>query len=120
MAYPVEWQELMDFIVSNKIKGIVFLSGDRHFSELLKYQPAGFYPLYEFTCSAVTSSVAIPNKAEQANPMRVAGTMLLENNFGKISISGEKNKRQIRMETLNIDGVQKWQFIINENDLKIK
>ena len=120
LGYSYEWQELMDFIVNNKIKGLVFLTGDRHFSELIKFQPEGFYPLYEFTCSAVTSGVAIPNKAEQANPMRVAGTMLLENNFGKISISGEKDKRQLRIETLDINGMQKWQYIINENDLKIK
>jgi alkaline phosphatase D len=118
MAYPAEWQELMDFIVANKIKDLVFISGDRHFSELLKYQPTGFYPLHEFTCSAVTSSVATPNKAEQANPLRVAGTLLLENNFGKISVSGEKNKRQVLIETYDINGVKKWGISINENDLK--
>ena len=120
MAYPAEWQDLMDFIVTNNIKGLIFISGDRHFSEVLKYQPTGFYPLYEFTCSAVTSGVAIPNKAEQANPLRVAGTMLLENNFGKISVLGEKNKRQVLIETYNINGEKKWGVTINENDLKIK
>ena len=120
MAYPVEWQELMDFIVGNKINGLIFISGDRHFSEVLKYQPVGFYPLHEFTCSAVTSGVAIPSKAEQANPLRIAGTMLLENNFGKISVSGENNKRQVVIETYDINGVKKWGITLNENDLKVK
>lgn len=47
-----EWNSLMDFIVANKISGVVFLTGDRHFTEVIAYQPAGGYPLYDITSLA--------------------------------------------------------------------
>jgi alkaline phosphatase D len=121
MSYPVEWQELIDFIKDNKLNGVVFITGDRHLSELIKYQPRGFYPLYEFTCSAVTSGVTnISKSPEFNNPSRVAGSLLMENNFGKVSISGPKNQRQVILETYDIDGKKRWSFVINEKDLKVK
>lgn len=121
MGYPLEWKELMDFIVNNKISGVIFLTGDRHFSEIIKYQPQGFYPLYEFTCSAVTSGVSNISKSKEfTNPDRVPGTLLIQNNFGKISVSGDKENRQVTLETYDIDGVKKWDFTIKKSDLKVK
>ena len=40
---------------AQKIDGVMFLSGDRHFSELLKIDRPGAYPLYEYTSSPLTS-----------------------------------------------------------------
>lgn len=119
--YPAEFNELMGFIVENKINGVVFLSGDRHFSELIKFTPANFYSLYDFTCSSITSGIHnISNKPEFNNPNRVANSLLLENNFGKISISGAKGARTITFETYTISNEQKWKFQLNENELKVK
>ena len=113
--YPVEYQELMNFIVENNISGVIFLTGDRHFSELIKWQPTGFYPLYDFTCSAVTSGVARP---ENPNPRRVVGSLLAENNFGKIAVSGGKGDRKVTLETYDIEGKKRWNFSISEKELK--
>jgi alkaline phosphatase D len=121
MAYSAEWTELMNFITDNKIKGVIFITGDRHFTEMIKYEPKGFYPLYEYTCSAVTSGVAnISRSSEFNNPMRVQGSLLMENNFGKISISGAKNERVATFETVDIDGKSRWTFSISQKDLKAK
>jgi alkaline phosphatase D len=122
MAYTAEWLELMNFITDNKIKGVIFITGDRHFTEMIKYQPQGFYPLYEYTCSAVTSGVAtINNKSpEFTNPMRVQGSLLMENNFGKITISGAKNERIATFETVDINGKSRWTFSVSQKDLKMK
>ncbi len=113
--YPVEFQELMSFIVENNISGVIFLTGDRHFSELIKWQPTGFYPLYDFTCSSVTAGIAKP---ENPNPRRVGGSLLAENNFGKIAVSGGKGDRKVTLATYDIDGKQRWNFVISEKDLK--
>jgi alkaline phosphatase D len=119
--YPEEYNDLMNFITSNKINGVVFLSGDRHFSELIKYSPANFYPLYDFTCSSLTSGIHdISKKPEFTNPNRVPNSLLLENNFGKISITGAKGDRKIVFETYNGKGEQKWNFVVSENELKVK
>ena len=113
--YPAEWQELMAFIVENHIEGIVFLTGDRHFSELITYKPKGFYPIYDFTCSAVTSGLGKP---EIPNPNRIEGSLLVENNFGKISVGGGKGDRKVTLETYDINGKKRWSFSIHQNDLK--
>ena len=119
--YPGEFNELMSFIVDNKINGVVFLSGDRHFSEMIKYTPANFYSLYDFTCSSITSGIHnISNKPEFTNPNRIPNSLLLENNFGKISISGAKGERVITFETYTLNKEQKWKFQVNENELKVK
>jgi alkaline phosphatase D len=118
--YAAEYKELMDFIVENKISGIVFLSGDRHFSEMIKINMPNFYPLYEFTCSSLTSGIHnISNKPEFINPNRVANSLLLENNFGKISISGAKGARKITFETYSKSGEQKWKHEVGEGELKM-
>lgn len=118
MGYPLEWQELVDFIINNKISGVIFLSGDRHFSEVIKFQPKEFYPLYEFTCSAVTSGVAdISKSREFTNPARVPGSLLMQNNFGKITVSGTKSERQVTFETYDITGAKKWSLSIKKSEL---
>lgn len=122
MFYPSEWQELMNFIIENKIEGVVFISGDQHYSELIKRQIApNFYPFYDFTCSAVTSGVKdISKKASFNNPNRVEGSLLIANNFGKISVNGSKNERKLTLETFDIDGKSRWRYVINQQELKVK
>jgi alkaline phosphatase D len=120
--YSYEYNELMKFIVENKIRGVLFLSGDRHFTELLKLEQQNFYPLYEFTNSPISSGVytGVVNTAEAGNPMRVEGTLLTENNFGKVSISGPVADRTITFESINGKGEVKWKQQIKLNDLKVQ
>ena len=119
--YPYEYQDLMNFLVSNKIQGVVFLTGDRHFSEMVQLNQPNFYTLYDFTCSSITSGIYnISNKPEFTNPNRVANSLLMENNFGKISISGKRGERIVHFETITISGETKWKYDIKESDLKLK
>ena len=122
MFYPSEWQELMSFIMDNKIEGVIFISGDQHYSELIKRQLSpNFYPFYDFTCSAVTSGVKDISKTPAFNnPLRVEGSLLIANNFGKISVSGAKSERQVTMETYDIDGKNRWHYVVNQKELKPK
>ncbi len=54
--FPQEQKRLARVARSQqRIDGVIFLSGDRHFGELLKIERAGAYPLYEFTSSPLTS-----------------------------------------------------------------
>jgi alkaline phosphatase D len=121
--YQYEWQELINFITNNKIEGVVFLTGDRHFSELIKYQPTqrGAYPLYDFTCSSVTAGTYKIKEGtpEFNNPSRVPGSLLMENNFGKIAITGPKGDRKIILETYDALGTKKWSHTIGEKELKV-
>ncbi|MBL0333099.1 MAG: hypothetical protein IPP65_09785 [Chlorobi bacterium] len=46
-TYPEERQKIIDLILNEGIKGVVFFSGDRHITELSKLDRIGTYPLYD-------------------------------------------------------------------------
>jgi len=59
--YPKERDDFLGWLQQYKIPGVLFLSGDRHFSELIsyprpRYQNKHDYPLIEITSSALNSS----------------------------------------------------------------
>lgn len=125
--YTKEYNELIDFIVKNKINGVIFLSGDRHLSEIIKVQPEGFYPLHDVTSSPFTSHPAVlPDTSKEfTNPYRVPNTLLMEQNYIKVTLSGggkdAQNKESDRVVTFtayNKDNQQKWEYSIKAGDLK--
>ena len=118
--YPAEYAELLGFIQANKISGVVFLSGDRHFSEIIRLTPAGFYPLFDVTSSSLTSSIHdITGTPEMLNPDRVPGTLLLENNFVKVELSGPPTDRTATFRALDRTGKERWQHVIHARDLRV-
>lgn len=108
--YPADFYSLTQFIREQKIGGIVILSGDRHFTELLKVEGITNYPLYEYTCSPITSGpyVKISETPEGKNPLRVEGSLYADNNFGRITVRGVGKERRIFIETFNRKGELVW------------
>jgi alkaline phosphatase D len=86
--FPSEKKRLLDLIAGKRIEGVIFLSGDRHFAEISVLRPAGGYPLYEVTSSAL--NFRHPSGQTGENRFRFDGTYVREN-FGEIRIdwSGE-------------------------------
>jgi alkaline phosphatase D len=117
-SYPVEFNELMDFLVSEKINGVVFLTGDRHHSEVIRYDRVGTYSLYDITSSPLTSGVAKVGGKEKDNTARVPGTLVEEQNFTRISITGNKDERRLLVEFLGIKGQKLASWSITEKELK--
>jgi alkaline phosphatase D len=117
-SYPVEFNELMDFLVSEKINGVVFLTGDRHHSEVIRYDRVGTYSLYDITSSPLTSGVSKAGGKEKDNAARVPGTLVEEQNYTRISITGNKDERQLLVEFLGIKGQKLASWSITEKDLK--
>lgn len=119
--YRERYNELMQFLASNKIEGVVFLSGDRHFTELLKTERNGLYPLYEFTSSPLTSGTysGIVESKEAENPLRVDGTLVYETrNFGMVQVGGERGERTLTLQTYDVEGEKRWEYEINQKDLE--
>lgn len=117
--FPYEYNELMDFLIHQKINGVLFLSGDRHHSEIIKVERADAYPLYDITVSPLTSGTHLFGGSEKNNPYRVLG-IDQKQNFGKISITGEKGKRKMRIDFIGINSEVLGNWEIDENALKIK
>lgn len=114
-----EFQELMEFLDTKKIEGVVFLSGDRHHSDLSKMERSGAYPLYNFVNSPLTSQpTKLLSEAETTDNWRVPGSLIRERNYGKLRIEGPAGSRVLHLDTLNATGKRIWTYAIPEQELK--
>lgn len=114
--HPEELKKLLDAIEKSKIKGVVFFSGDRHFSELSKLERAGAYPLYDFTVSPLTAGPSNPR--EEPNTLRVPGTLYTNRNFGLVNVSGPKNDRRLKVTIYDTDGKEVWNKELKAEELQ--
>jgi alkaline phosphatase D len=117
--YSYEYNELLNFIKAQKINGVVFFSGDRHHSEVIKVDQQNFYPLYDVTISPYTAGISKANGAEKNSPYRISGTLIEAQNFGKISVSGTKDNRILKVDFIGIKGEQLGTWSVNSNELKM-
>ncbi|MES1217410.1 MAG: alkaline phosphatase D family protein [Bacteroidota bacterium] len=115
--YPVEYYELINFIKDNKIDGVLFLTGDRHHSEIIKVDRPGTYPLFDITVSPLTSGTHPFSGREENNPYRVFG-FAEKQNYAKFSFSGEKDKRMLLVEFFGTKGNKLGDWKISETELK--
>ncbi|MBI1192303.1 MAG: hypothetical protein GC205_03915 [Bacteroidetes bacterium] len=113
--YPQERQEILDFIAEHTIKNVVFLTGDRHHTELQRVILPGDLIVYDFTCSPLTSVThpAVLTGPEADNPQRVPGTMLAVHNFGKVSVQGPADARVCTLQVFDPYGQQLWEHRID-------
>ena len=115
-----EFDELMAFISDNKISGIFFITGDRHFAELVKMDSIIAYPLYDFTTSPISMYPLKKKASEQISNPSIEGTYYNKNNYGKISIVGAAEDRKCILELKNRAGETLWQYIIPAKELQFQ
>ena len=118
-SYSYEYRELINFITAQKINGVVFFSGDKHHSEIIKINQPELYSLYDITISPYTSGISWVSGEDKNNIFRVKGTLVEEQNFAKITISGVKGNRMMGIEFIGTKGEKLASMQINENDLKV-
>lgn len=117
--FPREYRELLSFVKKAKIGGLVFLSGDRHFTELICLEDSTFYPLYDFTSSSLTAGLFSNPEQEMNNPSRVAGTMVTDaHNFGMLRFSGPRTDRVLTMECYDVKGNLRWSHTVRASQLR--
>ena len=116
--YSAEYYELMNFLNKGDVKGVLFFTGDRHHSEVIKQERPGLYPLYDVTNSPYTSGVGRVKGAELNNPARIPGTLVEAQNFTKVTVSGNKNERVMKIEFLGIKGDKLGEWSVGEKELK--
>lgn len=116
-CYKDEKNYLLDQIKKNSIKGVLFLSGDRHFTELSKISISETQQLYDWTVSPLTSGISASYK-EDTNSNRMEGSLFAENCFGIISFSGNALNRQLKLTLFNKEGKELWNKIILKKELE--
>jgi alkaline phosphatase D len=111
--FATEQKAFLEWLAAQRIDGVVFLSGDRHFSELLRVARPGTYPLYEFTSSPLTSGPwDPPPQGEKENPDVVPDTLVAKRQFGLIRIGGPGTARKVTLESYDGAGALVWQHEI--------
>ena len=111
-----ERQTLLDFIAKEGITGLIFISGDRHFSELMRLDRPNAYPLYEFTCSPLTSF--LDNLKPKKNDHRLPATLVITQNFGRMDFYGPADQRVCRISCYSAYGILMWSQEIYLKDLQ--
>ena len=105
-AFAVERQGIIDRIHQEGITGVVFLTGDRHFSELSELTSDDGNTLYDLTVSPLTSSTYKPSGK---NTLLVPGTVAEERNYGTLEFSGPQGDRVMRIVVHDATGKMLWE-----------
>ena len=102
-GYSKERTEIIEFIYKQNIKNVIFLTGDRHHSEISvlknRYKPT----IYDITTSPFTSHHASENK-DEVNSLRIKGSLINQRNFSVLSISGTNDRRILKINFYDSDG----------------
>lgn len=117
--FPAERDLLIQRIEAEGIKGVVFLTGDKHFTELSAYKNAAGNWMYDLTSSSLTAGSFSDAEAKTSNALRVPGTVVAENNFSMLRFSGPRTARELSITVYDAQGNEKWTRVI-QPDYSIK
>ncbi|MEQ9188738.1 MAG: alkaline phosphatase D family protein [Cryomorphaceae bacterium] len=107
--YAEEREYLLTRIVEEKIKGVIFLTGDRHHTELRKASRDNI-DIYDLTVSPLTSGVH--QAKNESSEYLIEKTQVNEHNFGLLEISGERLARQLKISIFDKEGSELWTKMI--------
>lgn len=117
--FPRESQEFLAWLEKQRVPGVIILSGDRHFSVMLKQERAGTYPLYELTCSPLTAGTYDNPSQETSNNSRIMpGSVVTRNNFCELNFSGARGSRRLKLAIHDGRGEALWSMELAEAELK--
>ncbi|UJH68545.1 alkaline phosphatase D family protein [Allomuricauda sp. SCSIO 65647] len=112
--FPHERKRMLDLIKSTKASGVLFISGDVHYSEISKLE-TDFYPIFDFTSSGLSSTwkFAAPNNNRIEGP-------IMDNHFGLITIQWNDGNTEIIMETWDIHDNQRIEYTVPLKSIQFK
>ncbi|MBK9759047.1 MAG: alkaline phosphatase family protein [Flavobacteriales bacterium] len=103
--YPLERQRILDRLNAEGIKGVVFITGDRHHTVLSKLNLPNGQPVYDLTVSPLTSSVHEP---KESNTLAVEGTLVSARNFATVRFKGPLKQRIMSITIRDENGKELW------------
>lgn len=113
--FPHERKRLYDLIGRTGAEGVVFLSGDVHFSEVSRTAD-GPYPLSDFTSSGLTNSN--PGWAAAVNRHRVSPSAYAKPTFGLVEIDWGAPSPVISLQARGLKGETAFEVKLSRADLR--
>lgn len=115
--FPAERDTILSRIERENIKGVVFLTGDQHFTELSALQNARGNWVYDLTASSLTAGAFTDAATKTQNSLRVEGTVAGQHNFALLRFSGPRTDRQLEIAVHDANGQELWKKILKANEL---
>lgn len=112
---PNERQRIIDFIYANDIEGVVFLTGDRHHSEISVLEEEDKPRIYDVTISPLTAGTAWDKSVEEDNTLRVEDTWINKHCFGLFEVSGERKARKLGLRVIDANGDELYTFDLSRD-----
>ncbi len=112
-GFDRERQEIIDFIYEQGLQNVIFLTGDRHESEISIFDPGNGSPvIFDITSSPFTSG---PNTHawKENNTLRIPGSLIMKRNFAMVSVKGEKENRHVEVAFYDTYGKLIYRYVLN-------
>jgi alkaline phosphatase D len=109
--YRAEREEIIQFIDEYKIKGVVFLTGDRHHSEITRLTTPNGITIHDVTSSALTSGTY--DHSKEPNTLRVPGSIFGERNFARFEVKGSRKNRKLGVTFYSTAGKELYSYEID-------
>lgn len=113
---PAERQRMIDLITETGAEGVIFLSGDRHWSEFSKQDEGAPYPLYDFTSSSLNQLHARGTPTE--NRWRFSDTTWHRENYGLIEIDWAASPPAVTVSIRDLEGKSQLEHRLNLDELR--
>jgi alkaline phosphatase D len=112
-GFDKERLEIIDFIYDQGVKNVIFLTGDRHMSEISLFDPSGKQPvIFDITSSPFTSG---PNTHawKETNAFRLPGSLIMQRNFARVDIKGQGEDRHVEVSFYDTQGKLIYTYRLN-------
>ncbi len=115
--FPHERRRLFKLIAETRASGVLFVSGDTHFSEISKTDE-GLYPFYDFTSSSLNQKNE--QRVQSFNSFRVKEMAYALPNYGVIEIDWSKENPEISMTTKSSRGKTAFKLSVPLSELQFE
>ena len=116
LSYASEEQsQLLEMIRTEKIAGLLFISGGKYHGELTRLVHINSYNLYDLSVGPLTAN---PKQVDELNYFRMPGTNTLERQFTLIDFTGTEENRQLTIRVNSVEGNELWKRTITSKQLQ--
>ncbi len=109
-TFAEERNHLLNLIHDEGIKNVIFLTGDRHHSEISKLTLDQEQVIYDITSSPLTSGSH--DSRDEGNGNQIEGSLISQRNFALFTVSGEWGDRQINIRYYDVNGDELFSYEI--------
>jgi len=113
---PREKARMLDLIRDVKANGVLFVSGDRHWSELSRLPGPLGYPIYDLTASALTEPH--PRGTPTENKYRALPVTYHDVNVGHLRIDWEATDPRLTWKIIDVAGTARIEHSLRLSELQ--